>query len=99
MPEWRLAGALALMLTLVATGVSPGQSWPKPPLGVPLLLATLRVRGYVLYFRHTDIDWSQKDTRGMSLDERAAQRNLSERGRANGRIIGEEIRGLGIPIG
>lgn len=99
MPIWLLVGAMALALALVAPGTALSQKWASPPLRGAELLTALCAGGYVIYFRHTDTDWSQKDTRGMSLDDCAAQRNLSERGRANARIIGEEIRGRGIPIG
>jgi phosphohistidine phosphatase SixA len=99
MPIWLLVGAMALALALVAPGTALSQKWASPLLRGAELLTALRAGGYVIYFRHTDTDWSQKDTRGMSLDDCAAQRNLSERGRANARIIGDKIRGRGIPIG
>jgi phosphohistidine phosphatase SixA len=99
MPIGLLTGAMALVLTLVAPNAALAQKWANPPLRGAELLTALRAGGYVLYFRHTDTDWTQTDTRGMRLDDCAAQRNLSERGRNNARIIGEAIRGLAIPIG
>ena len=97
MLTWRLAGALALAL------IAPAAAASHTPAAVPLrgaeLLAALRGGGFVLYFRHADTDWTQNDTRGMNLEDCAAQRNLSDRGRENARAIGAAIRALGIPIG
>lgn len=97
MLTWRLAGALALAL------IAPAAAAAQTPAAVPLrgaeLLAALRGGGFVLYFRHADTDWKQNDTRGMNLEDCAAQRNLSDRGRENARAIGAAIRALAIPIG
>ena len=97
MLAWLLAGALAL--AVIAPGIASAQKWASSPLKGIDLLTALREGGFVLYFRHTDTDWSQSDTRGMRLDDCAAQRNLSARGRDNARAIGSAIRSLGIPIG
>lgn len=99
MPSCLHAGVVALALTLTAPSVATAQKWADPPLRGAELLAALRAGGYVLYFRHADTDWSQKDTRGMNLDDCTVQRNLSARGRDNARAIGAAIRELGIPIG
>lgn len=97
MLTWSLAGALALAL------IAPAAAAAQTPAAVPLrgaeLLAALRGGGFVLYFRHADTDWKQNDTRGMNLEDCAAQRNLSDRGRENARAIGAAIRALAIPIG
>jgi phosphohistidine phosphatase SixA len=97
MLTWSLAGALALAL------IAPVAAAAQTPAAVPLrggeLLAALRGGGLVLYFRHADTDWKQSDTRGMSLEDCSAQRNLSDRGRENARAIGAAIRALAIPIG
>ena len=97
MLTWRLAGALALAL------IAPAAAAAQTPAVVPLrgaeLLAALRGGGFVLYFRHADTDWKQTDTRGMNLEDCAAQRNLSDRGRENARAIGAAIGALAVPIG
>jgi phosphohistidine phosphatase SixA len=59
----------------------------------------LRAGGYILYFRHAATDMSQNDARMTSFEDCPAQRNLTDRGRADARAIGVAIRGLGIPIG
>jgi len=97
MPAWLLVGVLAL--TLAAPAAARAQQSAHPAQGGADLLAPLRAGGLVLYFRHTDTDWTQKDTRGMRLEDCAVQRNLSDRGRENARAIGAAIRALAIPIG
>lgn len=97
MPAWLLAGAMAL--SLMAPVAATAQGTAAAPLRGAELLAALRGGGFVLYFRHADTDWKQNDTRGMNLEDCAAQRNLSDRGRENARAIGAAIRALAIPIG
>ena len=99
MPIRRLAGAMALTLTLVAPGAALAQAKANPPLSGAELLAALRAGGYIIYFRHADTDWSQKDTPGMNFDDCAVQRNLADKGREHSRQIGAAIRALEIPIG
>lgn len=99
MPNRRLAGTMALALTLVAPGAAVAQAKANPLLGGAELLAALRAGGYIIYFRHADTDWSQKDTPGMNFDDCAVQRNLADKGREHSRQIGVAIRVLEIPIG
>ena len=63
------------------------------------LLAQLRQGGYVLFLRHTSTDFSQDDSRMKSFEDCATQRNLTDKGRAEARALGEHIRRLKIPIG
>ena len=65
----------------------------------PALLADLRQGGYVLFLRHTSTDFSQDDSRMKSFEDCATQRNLTDKGRAEARALGEHIRRLKIPIG
>jgi virginiamycin B lyase len=62
------------------------------------LINKLRAGGYVIYFRHTKTDFSQKDT-VADYDNCAGQRNLTDTGRDQARGIGIAIKALGIPIG
>jgi hypothetical protein len=59
----------------------------------------LREGGYVLYMRHTSTDFGQNDARMTSYEDCANQRNLTDKGRAEARAIGEHLKRLGIPIG
>ena len=63
------------------------------------LIDALRQGGYVLYFRHAATDQSQTDTDTGNLENCAAQRNLTEQGRADARAIGEAFKTLNIPVG
>lgn len=84
---------LALLLTIVLF---------HSPVGAELdakLLAELRQGGYVLFLRHTSTDFSQNDSRMTSFEECSTQRNLTDKGRAEARALGEHIQRLKIPIG
>ena len=51
----------------------------------------LRRGGYVLYFRHASTDFGQNDDAMTSFDNCAQQRNLTDKGRAEARVIAEGI--------
>jgi broad specificity phosphatase PhoE len=61
--------------------------------------ADLRQGGYVLYMRHASTDFSQNDSRMTSYEDCASQRNLTDKGRAEARAVGEQVRRLRIPVG
>lgn len=63
------------------------------------LVGRLRQGGYVLYLRHASTDFSQNDSRMTSYADCATQRNLTDKGRAEARAIGEHVKRLKIPIG
>jgi hypothetical protein len=63
------------------------------------LLKELRSGGYVLYMRHASTDFSQNDTNMKGYADCAHQRNLTDKGRAEARAVGEHVKRLGIPIG
>jgi len=63
------------------------------------LIASLKQGGYVLVFRHTATDDSQKDVYPFKFDDMSAQRQLSEKGRDTARQIGAAIQERAIPIG
>lgn len=66
------------------------------------LLDNLRHGGYVIYFRHAQTDWSHPDRLMTESDvvscDRKRMRQLSEKGRAKARALGEAIRRLNIPV-
>jgi len=62
-------------------------------------VALLRGGGHILFFRHAATDFGQNDAQMTSFEDCIAQRNLTDRGRADARRIGAAIRALGIPIG
>jgi hypothetical protein len=59
----------------------------------------LRAGGYVLYLRHTATDFSQNDSRSRSYEDCENQRNLTDRGRDEGRAIAAQLKRLRIPVG
>ena len=63
------------------------------------LIPSLKQGGYVLIFRHTATDDSQKDVYPFKFDDMSAQRQLSEKGRDMARQIGAALKDLTIPIG
>lgn len=79
--------------TTIATPVTQAE------LGGPELVEALRGGGYVIYFRHAATDNSQTDTDRQNLENCATQRNLSDEGRAEARMIGEAMQALEIPLG
>ena len=65
----------------------------------PELITSLKQGGYVLIFRHTATDDSQKDVYPFKFDDMSAQRQLSEKGRDMARQIGTAVKDIAIPIG
>jgi phosphohistidine phosphatase SixA len=72
--------------------------WASAQPGVSII-EQLRSGGYVLYMRHTSTDFSQNDSMSRSYEDCANQRNLTDKGRAEARSIGEHVKRLDIPIG
>ncbi len=50
----------------------------------------------MLYFRHTSTDFSQNDERMKDFGDCANQRNLTDKGRAEARLVGAATRELGL---
>lgn len=63
------------------------------------VVSALKQGGYVIVFRHTATDESQKDIYPFDFTNMSAQRQLSEKGREAARQLGGTIRTLGIPVG
>ena len=59
----------------------------------------LKQGGYILYFRHAATDHSIDDQHPVDLTNCATQRNLSEQGINQAKLIGKEVKTLGIKIG
>ena len=53
----------------------------------------------MLYVRHTSTNFGQNDAGMKSFEDCASQRNLTDKGRAEARALGAQVRRLGIPIG
>jgi phosphohistidine phosphatase SixA len=81
--------ALLALGSLAAADPAPDRS----------LVDDLRKGGYVLYIRHFPTDHSKDDTDPLNLENTAAQRQLTDAGRAQATAFGEALRKLAIPIG
>ena len=80
---------LALLLYTAAPAWAQSPAW----------LAEVRAGGHVLYLRHASTDFSQNDASMKSFQDCASQRNLTDKGRDEARVIGEHVKRLKIPIG
>ncbi|PZU99866.1 MAG: hypothetical protein DCE90_00800 [Pseudanabaena sp.] len=58
----------------------------------------LRKGGYVIFFRHTTTDRTQKDL-NLNFENCANQRNLNQKGREEAQAIGIAFKRLKIPVG
>lgn len=83
---------LALIALLAGTSQSAAADTAQ-------LIASIKQGGYVLVFRHTATDDSQKDVYPFKFDDMGAQRQLSEKGRDMARQIGATVKAFAIPIG
>ncbi|MCP3439726.1 histidine phosphatase family protein [Bradyrhizobium sp. CCGUVB14] len=83
-----------LAIIVLLAGLSRGAAADTPE-----LISSLKQGGYVLVFRHTATDDSQKDVYPFKFDDMSAQRQLSEKGRDMARQIGAAIQERAIPIG
>jgi phosphohistidine phosphatase SixA len=82
-----------------AQEAGPGSTAPEAPPPTLSLVDQLRTGGFVIYFRHASTNFSQTDSDVLNLSNCAAQRNLTDQGRAEAAAIGEAIRALALPIG
>ena len=82
-----LAAAFAMLAFDAAAGMAPDD-----------LADALKAGGYVLFLRHTEaIEGSDFDTENMN--NCAAQRNLSAKGKEDAKTIGRAFRSRSIPVG
>ena len=63
------------------------------------LWALLRGGGQVVLLRHAATDMQQRDQMGAPLADCSRQRNLTDDGREDSRLIGEVFRARGLPVG
>jgi len=82
-----------LLLGLVAS------AWAQASPSLDEILNMLRAGGYVIVFRHGATHSDQADTDPLNPGNIAKQRQLNDKGRADGRAIGEMLRASGVPIG
>jgi phosphohistidine phosphatase SixA len=83
--------AFVIMLTTLTVA----QAAPQSP---PELLPELRAGGHVLFIRHPKTNPDQADTDPLHLDNIKAQRQLTDEGRSQAKLLGEAFRALKLPI-
>ncbi len=92
---------LALVLSLLMPGMGAAETSVQTP--DPSATASLKNKlqsgGFVIFLRHTATDRTQIDRDRDDLSNCQSQRNLSESGREQARMIGDAMRKLDIPIG
>jgi hypothetical protein len=64
----------------------------------PKFVTDLRKGGYVIFFRHAATNWAERDRSFGDFEDRTAQRNLSDAGKADAAAIGKAFQDLGISI-
>ena len=85
------------LLTLL--GFVPAAAHSQPASSAAELIHDLRRGGYVIVFRHGATTLDPKSTDPMSTKNIAAERQLTDQGRAQAKTIGESMRRLNIPVG
>ena len=97
---------IRIFVAALAAFATLGGAWPSAhaqpvatELAGPALLAALRGGGYVLFFRHAATDFGQNDDNMTGYEDCSTQRNLTDKGRDEARVIGAELRALAIPVG
>lgn len=92
-----------LVLAVAAWVALPATAQPVSADGVAAvpaaLLDGLRGGGFVIYMRHTSTVLSSGDEQNEDLGRCDTQRNLSDKGRSDARLLRISFRTLGIPIG
>ncbi len=96
------AALLILLLGLPAGGMAQGdqksQALPPALFQGKELVRELQKGGYVIYLRHASTDTTQEDSDLSDFKNCAKQRNLSEAGRKEAKLIGEAVKRLKINI-
>jgi phosphohistidine phosphatase SixA len=87
-----------LVLLALIIGLVP-EAWAGEPPARDEVVSALRTGGYVLYLRHPKTNPDQADTDPLHLENVAAQRQLTDEGRAQAKAIGSAFKRLGVPIG
>src|SRR5213593_1488089 len=86
-------------LGILAVALVAGSAWSQTAPSAGDVLKLLRGGGYVIVFRHGATHTDQADTDPLNLDNRAKQRQLNDKGRADAKVVGDVFRGAAIPIG
>lgn len=86
-------GVLAFVLIALLLPMAPAAAADEA------LWALLRGGGQIVLLRHAATDMQQRDQMGAPLADCSRQRNLTDDGREDSRLIGEAFRARGLPVG
>jgi len=104
----RVSTRFAFALVLAATWsialpqlaeAQPGGQALKPKLAGMALVQALQQGGYTILLRHMATTPFNPDSAVFDIDDCATQRNLSESGEQQARLLGESFKKLGIGVG
>ena len=92
--------AIVIGLLLVVLQFSlPARAQLLEQLAPDALVAALQKEGYLILLRHPETNPNQADTDPLNLNNTTAQRQLTDRGRAQAKSMGQALRDLKIPVG
>lgn len=77
----------------------PGGQALKPQLADMALVQALQQGGYTILLRHMSTSPFNPDSAVFDIDDCSTQRNLSETGKQQARLLGESFKKLGIGVG
>lgn len=86
---------IALLLVVVAV---PATASADGALSGKALLEALGRGGYVVYLRHTKTNKDQKDGEITDYADCSKQRNLSEEGKGQAKMIGDGLKKFSVPV-
>ena len=89
--------SLASALLLVVLAI-PATANAQGPLAGKALLEALGRGGYVVYLRHTKTQKDQKDAEITDYADCSKQRNLSEEGKVQAKMIGDGLKKFSVPV-
>lgn len=88
-----------LQRTVRLLALAAAFAWTLPAAADEALWKLLQGGGQVVLLRHALTTPGVGDPEGMTLDNCASQRNLSDEGRGHARQLGEALRARGVPVG
>src|SRR5438552_9122191 len=91
--EFEMRKCFVSVIALITAGVT----YAEPPSPAELL-SELKKGGYILFIRHPKTNPDQADTDPLNLENVKAQRQLSDEGRQQAKMLGEAFRALKLPI-
>jgi phosphohistidine phosphatase SixA len=91
--------ATCLLSSSAPAGAQPGGQALKPKLAGMALAEVLQQGGHTILLRHMSTSPFNPDSAAFSIDDCTTQRNLSEAGKQQARLLGESFKKLGIGVG